>query len=103
VSNAVAVRCVSRSAVVERRSVVRMTAQKSQEPKWAVAAGAAVAPWLAASPALAEGTGEALGVDNVLLLIPLVVVPIALFTLYLQFGSTQNNEDFFGGYDDRRN
>lgn len=55
-------------------------------------------------PAIAtEGTGEAFGVDSPLLLIPFVLVPGVFFILFAQFGRQQDNSDFLGGFDDRRN
>lgn len=50
-----------------------------------------------------EGTGEGLGIDNALLYIPLILIPGVMFILFAQFGSQQDNSDFMGGYDDRRN
>ena len=58
---------------------------------------ATVAPVLAS-----EGTGEALGVDAPILLLPLVLVPSVLLFLYLQFDGSQDKSDFFGAYDERR-
>eukprot|EP00179_Madagascaria_erythrocladioides_P005691 CAMPEP_0198307972 /NCGR_PEP_ID=MMETSP1450-20131203/767_1 /TAXON_ID=753684 ORGANISM="Madagascaria erythrocladiodes, Strain CCMP3234" /NCGR_SAMPLE_ID=MMETSP1450 /ASSEMBLY_ACC=CAM_ASM_001115 /LENGTH=105 /DNA_ID=CAMNT_0044010601 /DNA_START=73 /DNA_END=390 /DNA_ORIENTATION=+ len=84
-----------------RKAALSMTA--SVRKSNAAALAGISAPVLAAAPALAaEGTGAALGVDNALLFIPLTLIPAALFVLFLQFGSTQDNEDFFGGYDERR-
>lgn len=55
-------------------------------------------------PALAsEGTGEALGVDNALLVLPLVLIPTVFFALFIQFARQQDNSDFTGTYDERRN
>lgn len=54
------------------------------------------------APALAEGTGEALGVDNGLLVLPLILVPGIFLFLFLQFDSSQDKDDFFGAFDDRR-
>ncbi|EKX47331.1 hypothetical protein GUITHDRAFT_152083 [Guillardia theta CCMP2712] len=56
----------------------------------------------AAAPAFAEGTGEALGVDDGKLLIPIIVVPLFVFLLFQGFAANQDNEDFFDTYDQRR-
>lgn len=64
---------------------------------------AALPALLAVAPALAEGTGEGLGIDNALLYLPLIVIPSAFFVLFLGFGRSQDNEDFTGEYDERRN
>lgn len=61
------------------------------------------AAFAAAAPALAEGTGEGLGIDNVLLYLPLILIPGAFLALFLQFDGSQDKEDFFGAYDERRN
>ena len=56
-----------------------------------------------AAPALAsEGTGEGLGVDSPLLLVPLILIPVVFLVLYLQFDGGQDKSDFFGTYDQRR-
>lgn len=71
----------------------------------AAARAAALPATLAVSlPALAsEGTGEGLGIDNALLYIPLILIPGVLLIFFIQFGRQQDNSDFMGGYDDRRN
>ena len=55
-----------------------------------------------AAPAFAEGTGEALGVDDGRLLIPLLLIPVLVFVTYQGFAAEQDNEDFFDTYDQRR-
>lgn len=58
----------------------------------------------AIAPALAtEGTGEGLGIDTPLLYIPLVLIPAIGFILFIPFARSQDNEDFTGEYDERRN
>lgn len=55
-------------------------------------------------PAIAsEGTGEGLGIDNALLFVPLILIPSVFFVFFIQFGRQQENSDFMGTYDDRRN
>lgn len=87
---------VSRSVSVRRN--VRMSVA-SNVRKAALATLPAIVPMSALA---AEGTGKSLGVDNVLLLVPLIVVPGIFLTLFLQFGASQDNSDFFGTTDDRR-
>jgi len=55
-----------------------------------------------AAPAFAEGTGEALGVDDGRLLIPVLLIPVLVFVTYQGFAAEQDNEDFFDTYDQRR-
>eukprot|EP00961_Rhodomonas_salina_P258569 3494302-Rhodomonas_salina.2 len=50
----------------------------------------AVAAFSVAAPAFAEGTGEALGVDDGRLLVPLVLIPVFIAILFSNFASTQN-------------
>lgn len=58
---------------------------------------AAVAPAIAS-----EGTGEGLGIDSALLFLPLILIPSIFLALYLQFDGSQNKDEFFGPYDQRR-
>mmetsp|Transcript_46420 Transcript_46420/g.92861 ORF Transcript_46420/g.92861 Transcript_46420/m.92861 type:complete len:119 (+) Transcript_46420:39-395(+) len=62
----------------------------------------AVAAFSVAAPAFAEGTGEALGVDDGRLLVPIIIIPVFVALLFGNFASTQDNEDFFDTYDQRR-
>mmetsp|Transcript_1758 Transcript_1758/g.3032 ORF Transcript_1758/g.3032 Transcript_1758/m.3032 type:complete len:109 (+) Transcript_1758:295-621(+) len=97
-SSAAASKLVSKTTVAKAAKISMVADNK----KVAVPA-AAMSSLMIAMPALAtEGTGEALGIDSNLLLIPLVLIPIAFFALFIQFASKQDNEDFFGGYDQRR-
>lgn len=83
---------------VSRRVAPVMTLRKQ------VARLAALPATLATiAPALAtEGTGESLGIDSPLLFLPLLLIPGVFLTLYLQFDGSQDKDDFFGAYDDRR-
>mmetsp|Transcript_5433 Transcript_5433/g.11452 ORF Transcript_5433/g.11452 Transcript_5433/m.11452 type:complete len:114 (-) Transcript_5433:429-770(-) len=91
------------NACVQARPCVSMKVER-RVANTLKSATAGVVPALAAiAPALAtEGTGEALGIDSPLLFIPLLLVPAAFFVLFVQFAGGQDNEDFFGGYDQRR-
>jgi len=62
----------------------------------------AIAALSIAAPAFAEGTGEAIGIDDGRLLIPLLLIPTIVFVVYQGFASDQDNEDFFDTYDQRR-
>lgn len=96
---AVALPALSSTRAVSTRPAVRMSLRKN-----AARVAAAVPALAAAAPALAsEGTGAGLGIDSALLYIPLILVPAVFLTLFLQFDGSQNKEDFFGNYDDRRN
>lgn len=67
-------------------------------------AAAVPATLAAVAPALAtEGTGEGFGIDNPLLFLPFILIPGAFLALFLQFDGSQDKEDFFGAYDERRN
>lgn len=84
------------------RAVSRHTTPVMSMRKRAARLAALPATLTTVAPALAEGTGESLGIDNPLLYIPLILIPAAFFVLFLQFGGGQDNEDFFGTYDERR-
>ena len=45
---------------------------------------------------------QALGIDDGKLLIPMLLIPTIIFVIYQGFASTQDNEDFFDTYDQRR-
>lgn len=89
-TQAVSSRAIVAPRMSLRRNFARVTAAVP-------ATLAAVAPVLAS-----EGTGEGLGIDNALLFLPLVVIPGVFLALYLQFDGSQDKEDFFGAYDERR-
>lgn len=90
------------TAPVARRSVTVMSVSRKQQA--ARLAASIPATLLTVAPALAtEGTGEGLGIDTPLLYIPIVLIPGLFFVFFLQFGRSQNNEDFTGPYDERRN
>uniref|UniRef100_A0AAU8MIF8 PsbW n=1 Tax=Chroomonas placoidea TaxID=173977 RepID=A0AAU8MIF8_9CRYP len=68
----------------------------------ALAPAIAAANIAIASPVFAEGTGEALGIDDTRLIVPVILIPVITFILYAGFASEQDNEDFFDTYDQRR-
>jgi len=70
--------------------------------KKAVAPAIALANALIVAPAFAEGTGEAIGIDDGRLIIPLVLIPVVIGVAYGGFAGGQDNEDFFDTYDQRR-
>lgn len=84
---------VSRHVTTSNRRTVNMSVRKP-----AARLAAIPATLMTALPALADGTGEGLGIDNALLFLPLIVIPGAFLALFLQFGSGQDNEDFLGEY-----
>eukprot|EP00186_Timspurckia_oligopyrenoides_P000950 CAMPEP_0182450050 /NCGR_PEP_ID=MMETSP1172-20130603/38599_1 /TAXON_ID=708627 /ORGANISM="Timspurckia oligopyrenoides, Strain CCMP3278" /LENGTH=105 /DNA_ID=CAMNT_0024647529 /DNA_START=41 /DNA_END=358 /DNA_ORIENTATION=+ len=94
---------VAPTGVSRRAGVMEMSARPVSKKTMSAARLIAFAPIVSVAPALAEGTGEALGIDSNLLFLPLILIPVAFFVLFAQFGSQQNNEDFFGEKDDRRN
>ncbi len=103
---------VSLTPALPRTSVraARVSPRMAAAPKPNVARRAAArlaalpASLVATAPVWAtEGTGEGLGIDSPLLWIPLVLIPGAFLILFIQFGRSQDNSDFLGGYDERRN
>lgn len=84
------VRAAPARAAVSPRTAPAM----AMSPRTAAARAAAALPAaLAALPALAtEGTGEPLGIDNPLLLLPLIVIPGTFLFLFLGFARSQVNE-----------
>ncbi|KAA8500009.1 hypothetical protein FVE85_7594 [Porphyridium purpureum] len=90
-----------RAVSAQRRGVVAMSAAGKKAQQMAALAVAQVA---VAMPALAaEGTGAALGVEEPLLFLPLILIPSVFFILFLGFSNKQPKDDFFGAKDDRRN
>ncbi|KAJ8900721.1 hypothetical protein NDN08_000022 [Rhodosorus marinus] len=87
-------RAVGRSVSVKKTTVMKMDVKKL----------AVMIPAIVPSVAhAAEGTGAGLGIDNVLLYLPLVLIPTTFFFLFIGFGRSQDNTDFFGDFDGRRN
>eukprot|EP00291_Cryptomonas_curvata_P023799 CAMPEP_0172156478 /NCGR_PEP_ID=MMETSP1050-20130122/3232_1 /TAXON_ID=233186 /ORGANISM="Cryptomonas curvata, Strain CCAP979/52" /LENGTH=117 /DNA_ID=CAMNT_0012825549 /DNA_START=40 /DNA_END=393 /DNA_ORIENTATION=+ len=81
---------------------------KAETPLSRLPAGVAkaLAPAIAfasiAAPAFAEGTGEALGLDDTRLIVPLILVPVIIGIIFQGFAAEQDNDDFFDTYDQRR-
>lgn len=86
------------------KAAVSMAMQKPTvaDVKKAIAPAIAVANAVIAAPAFAEGTGEAFGIDDGRLILPLVLIPVLIGVAYGGFSGTQDNEDFFDTYDQRR-
>lgn len=99
-ATALTVKPLNHTATTTRRaSTTTMSARKHMARLAALPATlAAIAPALAT-----EGTGEGLGIDTPLLYIPLVLIPVIGFILFIPFARSQDNEDFTGEYDERRN
>merc|ERR1712216_945637 len=92
-----------RGCLRSSKAAVSMKADGFQVPAGVKKAMApAVAALSIAAPAFAEGTGEALGVYDGKLLIPIILIPTIIFVIYQGFASDQDNEDFFDTYDQRR-
>lgn len=93
----------ARIASVSYHQAPVMRAEKRQPARIAFPAAMASALTTAMPAFASEGTGEALGIDNALLVVPLVLVPAVFFILFLQFDRQQDKSDFMGAFDDRRN
>lgn len=92
-------RLTANPAKTARRTAPTMTLRKQAARLASIPATlATIAPVLAS-----EGTGEGLGIDTPLLYLPLILIPAVFFALFIPFTRTQNNEDFTGEYDERRN
>jgi len=90
------------SAAVARRVSVARPAMAMPKPAALMGAAAAALAALPAQVLAAEGTGAAFGVEEPALFIPLVAVPVIFGILFIGFAKEQDNEEFFGDYDQRR-
>lgn len=102
-NNMAFVTCTPVLARSTARAATSRAPRMSLARRAAAVRAAALPAVLAAAPALAEGTGEGLGIDNGLLYLPFILVPGVFLFLFLQFDRSQNKDDFFGNTDDRRN
>lgn len=74
---------------------------KVDVPKLAVPA--ALAPFVAPMTAMAaEGTSRAFGFDDSRLILAALLPSFIIFPLYLNWASQQDGDDFFDGYEKRR-
>merc|ERR1719359_765243 len=80
---------------------VRSLQMKMDVPKVAVppALAAIMAP---ATAFAAEGTGRALGFDSFPVVVAAIAPTLLILPLYLKWSSQQEGDDFFDGYEKRR-
>ena len=68
-----------------------------------LAAPAVLAPFMAPMTAMAaEGTSRAFGIDDSRLILAALLPSFIIFPLYLNWASQQDGDDFFDGYEKRR-
>merc|ERR1711871_1823859 len=67
----------------------------------AAAKAAALIPMITALPAFAEGTGEALGISDSVILYHELGVVATVFILFAKWSGEQDDTDFFDAYDQR--
>merc|ERR1711918_62975 len=67
----------------------------------AAAKAAALLPMITALPAFAEGTGEALGISDSVILYHELGVVATVFILFAKWSGEQDDTDFFDAYDQR--
>merc|ERR1712199_11147 len=67
----------------------------------AAAKAAALIPMITALPAFAEGTGEALGISDSVILYHELGVVATVFILFAKWSGEQDDTDFFDSYDQR--
>jgi len=74
---------------------------KVDVPKFVVPA--ALMPFVAPMATIAaEGTGRAFGIDDSRLILAALLPSIIIFPLYLKWSGEQERDDFFDGYEKRR-
>eukprot|EP01038_Epipyxis_sp_PR26KG_P014644 gene14644-19674_t len=82
----------------------RALSMKADSNNMKAAIPAAMIPFLAPVAAFAaEGTGRAFGIDDGRLIWAALAPSLIIFPLYLQWSSQQEGDDFFDGYEKRRN
>mmetsp|Transcript_4052 Transcript_4052/g.4181 ORF Transcript_4052/g.4181 Transcript_4052/m.4181 type:complete len:115 (-) Transcript_4052:443-787(-) len=88
------------------RTPVKAMAMKQGDFKFPIkqlAIPAVVLPFLAPMAAMAaEGTGRAFGIDDSRLIWAALLPSFIIFPLYLQWSGQQESDDFFDGYEKRR-